>query len=104
MFKFKPEDFHKVYLQTAKDLNWPVRPECDCEYKNLTPDGKELDIRLARFCDAKVAPLLQAIEVMRVALALASQSAIGFQAIPFEVSSKAREALSRVDEILGSGK
>ncbi len=57
--KFKPEDFHEIYLQTAKRLGWPIRPAVDVPYDQLSDEAKALDIALVEHCHAKLKEWLE---------------------------------------------
>lgn len=40
---------HEIYLSTAKARGWPVKPECDVPYDDLSGDAKALDVAFAEY-------------------------------------------------------
>lgn len=46
-------EVHQIYLETAKNLGWPIRPEVDVPYDQLDDNAKSLDVVIAKYCIAK---------------------------------------------------
>lgn len=55
----KPNEAHEVYLATARRLGWPIRPDVDLQYEELSVYAQTLDIALCEHFNARFRELLK---------------------------------------------